>query len=244
MFDLVDDDANREQKESKMDVNAGVTEAAAESGGIEELLADLDMSDAGDDTAEVIESLEADESVIVERLEAREAAYEDQVVTTADVPSADAVTAEKPAEKKTRKASTTPKEPKAPRDLNSIAPEFFVIADGVTDLDANKAHVIGLMPKQKKIAEKFENVFRSVSAGKAPSEFVKITFGALKAAGTATQTDLVAALKAADYSEGTARSQAGQIMALFNIIGVAKRENQTLTFNPDAPMTKRLSAVC
>jgi hypothetical protein len=229
-----------------MDVNAE-TSALDASAGIEELLTDLTLDDLNgtENDDEVIEALTDSEEAAVEAVEAVEGAYAEQTTSTADVSAPPASEADAEPAKTVRK----PREkkaaaPKAPRDLNSIDASVFVLTDGVTDLEANKAAVIALMPKQKKIAEKFENVFRSVAAGKAPSEFVRIGFKTLHNSGTMTSTELVAALKAAEYSEGTSRSQAGQIMALFPLLGVAKREGQKLTYNADAPMTKRLFAAC
>jgi hypothetical protein len=229
-----------------MDVNAE-TSALDASAGIEELLTDLTLDDLNgtENDDEVIEALTDSEEAAVEAVEAVEGAYAEQTTSTADVsaPAASEADAE-PAKKARKPREKKAAAPKAPRDLNSIDASVFVLTDGVTDLEANKSAVIALMPKQKKIAEKFENVFRSVSASKAPSEFVRIGFKTLHNSGTMTSTELVAALKAAEYSEGTSRSQAGQIMALFPILGVATRDGQKLTYNADAPMTKRLFATC
>lgn len=209
---------------------------------VEDILADLDMSGVGSDSAdEVIETLDSSDIEAVATVEAIEEAYEEQETSTADVADV-ASEAEPTAKPKRAKKAAGEKKERAPRDLASLPEDVFVLSDGITDLAANKATVIGSIPKQKKIAEKFENVFRSVAAGKAPSEFVKIAFNVVKA-GSAKSTDIVSAMKAADYSEGTARSQAGQMMALFPVLGVASRVGQELTFNADAPMSKRLAAL-
>ena len=224
-------------------------EAAAEvvaSCGIEELLADLDLTEigGGETPEEIIEALDAEDREAVEGVTAIEEAYDEQKVSTADVVEPEAPAAAKKARKpREAKTSTGPKEPRTPRDLKALDPSVFVIADGVTDLAANKIAVLALMPDQKKIAEKFENVFHAVAAGKKPSAFVSLTFDVLRNNGSATTTELVAALKTAEYSEGTARSQAGQMMALFSIIGVASRNGQKLTFNADAPMSKKLASI-
>jgi hypothetical protein len=247
MFEIVDEDeVSHEHRSDTMGTALATTSAAP----IDDMLADLNLDDldGGDNDAAIIEALSGDDESVIEHVEAIEGAYAEQLTTTTDVVApevaAEAVAPTKPARKaRAKKADAAPKEPKAPRDLSSVAPEFFVLADGVTDLDANKASVIASPPKQKKIVEKFENVFRSVSAGKAPSEFTKLCFNALKG-GSTTSTDLVAVLKANEYSEGTARSQAGQLMALFPLLGVAVRDGQKLTFNANAPMSKRLATVC
>src|SRR5262249_20806810 len=105
----------------------------------------------------------------------------------------------------------------------------------------------------KKIADKFDNVLTELAAGKAPSVYTMACFRHLHAHGTATQTDLVAALKATKvkndkiakgsgtYSDGTARSQAGQIMELFRVLGVANRERQTLTLRSDSLIAEKLA---
>ena len=223
-----------------MDANVEVIETAAASGSIEELLVDLDMSDIvseADNADAILETLSEGDVAAIEVAGAVSEAYADAKTSSTDV---SAPVTEKPARKPREKKAATEK---APKDLASLAPEVFVIADGVTDLEANKTSVIGMMPTQKKIAEKFENLFRSISVSKAPSVFITTCFDVLSKAGTATSTEFVAALKAADYGEGTARSQAGQIMALFALVGVATREGQKLTFHADAPISKKLAAI-
>lgn len=231
-----------------MDLNTSeVIEGAAAAGSIDELLADLDLSGlAGTETVEeVIESMTADDLEAVEQHSAIEEAYSEQETSATEVSAPEVSEPAAATEKRARKprAAKAAKAPAAPKDLSSIDPAVFVLEDGVTDLDANKAAVLAKVPTQKKIAEKFENVFRAVSVNKRPSVYVMATFDVLNDKGEATSGDLVGVLKAAGYNEGTARSQAGQVMVLFNLLGVATREGQKLTLNRDAPMTKRLAAL-
>jgi hypothetical protein len=217
---------------------------------VDEMLADLDMDDIGEENEDlVIESLSADDLSAIEVTEAMDEAYADQEVSTVDVEASEpkAVEAAKPA--KAKKAAT----PRAPKELSSIDPDFFILdttfAGDTDDLIENQAKVIGRMPTQKKIAEKFDNLFRSLSVGKKPSVYVMACFEALVAKGEVTNADLVAALRAsssrsgAGYNEGTARSQAGQIMVLFDVVGIASRSGQTLTINPNSKIAERLKAL-
>lgn len=215
--------------------------------GVEDLLADLDMSGIGESVEEVIEELSATDLSAVEVAEAMDEAYADQDVVDADITTPEAPAVEASTEKKARK----PRSPSVPKDLGSLDPSVFVLSGDDTgeDLVANKAHVIGLMPKQKKIAEKFENLFRSIAGEKLPSVYVMECFNVLRERGEVTSSDLVAALKTttsrkgAPYNDGTARSQAGQIMALFDVVGIAHRSGQKLTANPASVVAKKLTAI-
>lgn len=167
-----------------------------------------------------------------------------------------------PAGAKTKAASTkTTKEPKVakekkvkaagdattrtPRDITTVSPEFFALtepADGA-DLDAIKVATMALKPTQKKVAEKFDNLFTSLSVAKAPSTYVMIAFKLLDDKKECTSTDIVAAYKAADLGEGTARSQSGQIMNLFAAVGIADRVGQVLKLRSDSKIAERIRSL-
>ena len=147
-----------------------------------------------------------------------------------------------PAKAAKSSAPKTPKE-RTPRDLASLPESAFVlsISNSPDDLAQNKADVMARAPSQKKVNEKFENLLLTVPAGKRPSTYTMDCFAALvNKGGSITSTELVAALKATKkkdgttYTEGTARSQAGQIMALFPVLDIATRVKQTLTLNEDS----------
>lgn len=217
---------------------------------IESILSDLELDGDIEDgvVIEDVGELDAASEAAITAAVAIDEAYKDQPVTASDVvappsPALPAVAAKAPEaaekvakERKTRVAKT--------RDLSALAPSTFVLTNDPdfdrteTDLDLIKTNVLARRPAQKKIADKFDNLFQSIAAGSKPSVYVMACFAVLAAKKTITQSDLVVALKAtsskkgAGYSEGTARSQAGQIMVLFDLVGIATRVKQSLTLNP------------
>ena len=70
-----------------------------------------------------------------------------------------------------------------------------------------------------------------------------IAFKLLDEKKSATSADIIAAYKASGLGEGTARSQSGQIMHLFHVVGIADRANQVLTLKEDSKIAERLRAV-
>lgn len=204
-------------------------------------LADVDAAAAGTIDEETLADLDA-------KLEMQET-YQDQTAAG----SIEDLEGAKAAGKKPKKAAATSKPAKErkatvtriPRDINAVAPEFFVLSgdpaaltDG--DLATAKENTLALKPTQKKIAEKFENLFTALSVGKSPSRYTKIAFDFLNEKGTMTSTDLVGAYKALGLDEGTARSQAGQMMNLFAAVKIADRAVQTLTLRSDSLVAERL----
>ncbi|WP_092498540.1 hypothetical protein [Faunimonas pinastri] len=171
--------------------------------------------------AEIYEEQQSDAAVEVEAAEASIAAA---------VPPARAA-----------RAPSTPKTPRPTRDLNSLPPEAFILtADVPEDLEANKKEVLAKRPLQKKVAEKFDNLILSLAADREPSTFIMSCYSVLDAKGEVTSSDLVAALRTMSsnrgttYNEGTARSQVGQIMALFDVTKIATRAGKVLKLNPDS----------
>jgi hypothetical protein len=205
-------------------IEEGSTEVSAMDGALaDDLLRDLDIG------LEVIEGYEATEA--------------------GDTVDPDAAKAAKKADKPA-KAAKAPKEKKegavrTPRDVSTVAPEFFALTEPAADadLEAIKSATMALKPTQKKIAEKFDNLFTSLSVNKAPSTYVMIAFGLLDEKKSVTSTDIVAAYKAADLGEGTARSQSGQIMNLFATVGIATRAGQVLTLNADSKIAQRIRSL-
>jgi len=181
----------------------------------------------------------------------REEAYQEQesTVVASTTPAAPAQTVVKAA--KTPRAPSTPR---TPRDLKNIDAKHFVLEGAVPSdpavLDKAKTDTLGLIPKQKKVAEKFENLFGAIAAGKAPSTFVVIAFNLLEKQGSISSADLVAAYKSPGaksdtegYNEGTARSQAGQIMNLFDAVKIATRTKQALARNQNSTVAASLRAI-
>ncbi|MGV1754759.1 hypothetical protein [Agrobacterium sp. CG674] len=193
----------------------------------------------------------ADEDTLADldlKLEMQEG-YQDQATTG----SLEDLTNTAPAAVKPTKAAKAPKAPKAPkaagvtrtpRDINAVTPEFFVTSGDVSvmseeELADAKTHTMSLKPTQVKVAEKFENLFTALSVNKAPSKFTMIAFDALQK-GTLTSTELVGAYKASGLGEGTARSQAGQMMNLFAAVRIADRSGQTLALRDDSLIAQRI----
>jgi hypothetical protein len=210
----------------------------------DDLLSDLELTVEGDTDEEVLSALTdlsiEDEAAIEIAGETADAYIEQEVSTT----GVEAVESEAPVKVKKARAAKAASEPKAPKDLASIADDVFDI-DGVT----TKTDVIALMPTQKKIAEKFVNLFQKVSVNSAPSTYVMQCLDVLNTHGEATASDMIAALKASSsrkgnpYSQGTAASQVGQIMSLFSTVKIATREGQKLVLNRTSPLTVKLLAI-
>lgn len=175
---------------------------------------------------------------------ARQAAYQAQEATTAPValvtPTADDK-ASKPARQKAAKSPKAAGAAKTPRkslaDLNEAVFEIIVGAP------ADKAAVLAKRPLQVKIAEKFDNLFLALDAGKEPSSYVVTAMKVLTKTGTMTSADLIAAYRGEGLKDGTARSQTGQIMELFNVVGIALRAGQMLTLRADSSIAARLMAI-
>ena len=151
---------------------------------------------------------------------------------------------------KPAKAPKAPKEaaapkaaaPKRERDLKALPAAVFQRLTG-EDADAAKVAVLANPPKQVKIVEKWDNLFVSLHAGVKPSKFTVTGFHMLKMKGTMTTADLVALMRAEGLSEGTARAQTGQIMALFPLVGIADRSGQTVTLRADSVIAQKLTAI-
>lgn len=245
---------------------ANTQESAVNVNTLDSLLDDLDLDGVeAEPIEEVIEAAAEDqqEEVIepsaeladddLRNLEAdmtREEVYAEQAPTT-DVDTQAPAEAKKT--KRTKKADAdasapkTPAQPRAPRDLASLDEAVFQLED---DVAADKAAVMATIPTQKKIAEKFENLFGAISAGRKPSTYITQAFALLETKGAVTTADIVAAYKTPGaksptegYNEGTARSQCGQIMNLFATVKIATRNGQALTLNPKSTLAAKLRKI-
>ena len=181
----------------------------------------------------------------IAKADAYEAQAEDSTVTLTSDDEIEAA----PAAVTTAKKAKAPKAPKAPaapkvaRDISTLEALHFATAEGTAADDDAKTALIAKRPKQVKIAEKFDNVIAALAVGRAPSVYVTTCFATLDARKEVAGTDLVAALQAADYTIGTARSQAGQIMELFAVLAIADRAGQKLTLRPDSAFAAKLRAL-
>lgn len=239
--------------------------SAAEVESIEALLGELDLGDetveiealeeiVEEDLAELELSEEADDAELRDlelQIEREEVYSEQESDTDAD---AGAVAIAKEERKKNpikvkgsgSKAKTTGT-PRVARDLNAVAGEFFVLEGDVSamsdaDKDAAKATTMTLVPTQKKIAEKFENLFTSIAAGRQPSVYVVQAFKLLDEKKVVASADIVATFKGS-YSQGTSMSQAGQIMNLFAAVKIADRTKSSLTLNENSVVAQRIRDV-
>lgn len=227
----------------------GTQVVANEMADLEAQLADLDLGEiveAPEEEAEVEAAIEEIEEGDLEDLEAdlgRQEAYATQ--TAEEIETTDpeaAVKVSKPA--KAGKPRTPGAPRSASRDLATLNADIFVLSGDVAAMDqaakdAAKTATIAARPTQVKIAEKFDNLFQSICANHKPSTYIMQAFNVLDKAKTMTSTDLVAAFKA-NMGEGTARSQAGQIMALFAAVKIADRVGQTLTLRDDSNVAEAL----
>lgn len=213
---------------------------------IEFLLASLSAAEAAEnarlkadeavvekDDEELDEDLLADLEATVARAEVY--AAQEATIDPTPVPT---TTLSKPARQKKAVVASTPRLPrKSLGDLDESV--FEIVIGGLID----KAAVIAARPSQVKVAEKFDNLFLALAAGKEPSSYVTTALKVLTKTGTMTSADLIAAYKADDLSDGTARSQTGQIMELFNVVGIALRSGQSLTLRQDSSVAKRLLTI-
>lgn len=187
--------------------------------------------------------LSADELAALQIAEVQAEVY--QQADAGIAPETAVAPAEKPA-----KPAKAPKEAKAPkaaapkreRDLKALPDHVFQRWTNEGNAQA-KADVLANPPKQVKIVEKWDNLFVSLHAGVKPSKFTVTGFHLLKVKGTMTTTDLVSVMRAEGLSEGTARSQTGQIMALFALVGIAHRAGQTLTLRTDSVIAHKLTTI-
>jgi hypothetical protein len=209
-------------------------------------LAALDDEEIGDETIEAItdldEELIEDETTLGssdEISDEDEALVESEVVKAehyAETVGATTVAAESKPSKSARESKA-----KVTRDIVDLDPKHFVLTmDEPADLAANKLAVIGRRPAQVKVAEKFDNVLLSLAVEKKPSVYTMKAFEALAAAKTITSADMVKALTGSGVGVSTARSQAGQMMALFPALMIATRDGKNLKLNEDSLIAEAL----
>jgi hypothetical protein len=245
------------------DLELDSLEAGADADLVEQDVVELEDGSADGDTViegEIIEPAnvsdeELEASVDIEELDIElernetYSAQESETETTDDAGKAIKAakdSSEKPA-KTASAASRAPAGPRTPRDLSALEAQHFVLeGDAATmsagDLDKNKAAVLASMPTQKKIAEKFENLLIAIAVNKQPSVYVKQAFKLLEEKKTITSADIVGMFKGS-YSQGTAQSQAGQIMTLFSTVKIADRAKNTLTLNDNSVVAAKLRAI-
>ncbi|AMB48335.1 hypothetical protein [Methylobacterium sp. AMS5] len=210
--------------------------------------------EGGDDEAIVASGTDTPETEVTEDLadaigaeieveEQRDAIYAEQPAddTSLDADAAATAAAAKPAKAVKKTSAGTGR---VRQGLNDLPAEIFVLTDGEApaDLAAHKAAVIAACPAQKKVREKFENLLVSVANERLPSTYTQIAFRALAAApgGEMTGVELTNALKATGLGEGTARSQSGQMMALFPALKIAVRSGNKIKLHDKSVLAAAL----
>jgi hypothetical protein len=264
-------DLNELEKETEMAKllasTSNVTLAGSTAAALDDLLDDLELDglagdEISDEIEEIVETSAADgdsatvteedlENVNVDDLEMsldREDGYAEQTSETdvAEKPS-EAAAAARSQSTATPRAPRAASTPRTPRDMASLDAKVFVLEGDASTMDddalaANKTAVMAALPSQKKIAEKFENLFAALHAGKQPSVYVKAAFKLLDDKKTITGTDITTMFKAS-YKQGTAQSQSGQVMTLFEATKIATRQKNTLVFNENSTVAKRLREI-
>jgi len=153
--------------------------------------------------------------------------------------------AEKIAVKAAEKADAKPKEPAAPRmslethtasdiittRLGSDHHSLFDLIVGrwknptAANLRKSMADTLAAIDKlDKKSREKAINLFVSANNEKAPSVYTRMAVSMLEKAGEFTQKSLTDFYLAAGYKIGTARRQAGEMVALFPVVGIVTKD--------------------
>ena len=162
-------------------------------------------------------------------------------------PEASEEVAAAPIKAKKVRAAGVPKKPAIERDLSALPDEAFRTS---TLTAPDRAVLMAQRPSQKKITEKFDQTIIALAAGRKPSCYVMDCFAILDAKKTVTSAELVAALLSMkvksgerNYSDGTARSQVGQIMVLFQVLGIAGRIGQSLNLLSHSRFAEHLRAL-
>jgi hypothetical protein len=240
--------ANIEQIEDLLsDLDLDI-EASGESNEIEEIVDDGDTEVSAMSDEAIEENVDLDDLEMAIERDGFNASQESEITSSANASETlKKAKANKPAagEKKVREKKEAT--PRAPRDMNSLDPVNFVLEGDATtmssdDLETNKVAVMGAVPTQKKIAEKYENLFLALSQGKQPSVYVTQAFKLLDEKKTVTSADIVGMFKGV-YKQGTAQSQAGQILTLFDAVKIATRQRNTLVMNDNSVVADKLRTI-
>lgn len=219
-------------------IGAEVTQKPLET---EEVVGDLEELELLPEVIEeeVVSEDEVTDEVIlaVDRAAEKAEAYEAQE-------SIEIVDQTKPTKSKVKRVVSST--PRVARDLNGIEAKYFVFnanPEQMSDEEIGKMKAVSLanMPTQRKVAEKAENVLHSIQAGRPASKYVMTTFALLKEHKVISSQMIVDAFKASGLSDGTARSQQGQMMILLPWLGVAERDGKELKLRDDSNVATFLS---
>jgi hypothetical protein len=95
-----------------------------------------------------------------------------------------------------------------------------------------------------KAMDKVQNVMHWFSGGPDLSIYTQISLKTLISDGIATSNSLKLAMMSnpeKPYPVGTASTQAGQMMAVFSVLGIATKEDNTLTLVKNSPIVKKFN---
>lgn len=223
--------------------NAKTAPSAYSAADIDSILDDLDL-EAMNESLEVIEELDENEIDAIEIKLELNASYAQQNSAVMD-PSAEPPVSKKKSRVLNLKNSMKKASASTERDLSKIPPEQFQLEGDFTGLVVDpsvKTDTLLLRPQQKKIGEKFDNMFISLNAGRLPSTFIVDALELLMTTGRIDNGSLVSLFSNAGYHIGTARSQAGQLLKLFEVLKIGKVAGKnTLAFNPISTIAQRIS---
>jgi len=143
-----------------------------------------------------------------------------------------------------------PRAPKldfVPGVLAMFADDPCILDTEVGELNDTQLTAVLNSVTQKKVREKVTNAFAHVARGAKLTNYteiaIKIMASAAELGVNVTSKQLVAAYKAKGYKQGTADAQAGQMMPLFEALGIATRpERGVLKPNENSVMLDAMAA--
>jgi hypothetical protein len=238
---LADSDSIIEDLEEDIETEVDEIEAVAEEVAEPDAIEEIDAATEEDLDEALSDSLDIDDlDLAIAKVEAHAGQESDTSIEDAPVKTEAAA---KP-ERKKREPGTAPV--RSVKALADLEPETFILEDGdysPEELAQNKIDVIAAKPEIKKVGEKYENLFQSLGRNALPSVYVVAAFKLIDDKKTVTATDVKAMFKASGHTDGTAQSQAGQIMALFDALRIAKRAKNTLTMNDNSIVAGKLRKI-
>lgn len=203
--------------------------------------------------AEAVENVEeVDVEAAVAAVEAEEAKKETYAKSgTKDKTSAKATPSEPKKEARPRMSLETHKASEIiVSRLGAASHEQFNLVAGATPkpdaLKKAQSTVLGVIDTlDKKTREKAVNLFVALNDGKAPSVYTVSAIRFLQSQGSMTLKTLTDHFLASGYKIGTARRQAGEMIALLPVVGVGSREatrGAPVVFNKDSEIARRVLA--
>lgn len=240
-------------------VTEAISEDAAADAQIDALSADLDDLDAllGSDVAFPTSTIEevAQELAMVETREelyaetdADAAGAADLVVETEAAPAE----SEKPAKIKARAHGASKPSAALIARLGSVEAVEAHLHIDASDGTLSRADLSTLIKSRmedldslpKKVGEKAVNLIAHIAGGAGLSCYTRIALEMLLESGELTSKALYERYKARPYSEGTSRSQCGQLMQLLPAMGIAERPVPgSLVLVKDSPIAESLRSL-